>query len=280
MHNKRVDNKAFYAREICPSVWRITSCFVNVYLVIGEKKAAVIDAGYGFSDLQRFVRQITDKPLVLLLTHGHFDHAPGLGYFDCDIYLHPADQEVLNRHLQSEIMGAAFSAPKIERIVMPWHRPIDKDFSVEALLALQDKKILNLADGMEFDLGGLTLRAIHLPGHTKGSVGFLLPEKKLLFAGDAVNGNLFLQLPESTMLSEYIRTLYKTKDLDFEWFCQGHGKPVPKDNLDDFIYVAEHLEFASGKLEKGGTLFSQSEIRNCRDRKRHAGIVIAKDKIG
>ncbi len=47
------------------------------YLVIGKERAAFIDTGYGFGDLNAFARQFTDLPLLVLNTHGHLDHAGG-----------------------------------------------------------------------------------------------------------------------------------------------------------------------------------------------------------
>lgn len=279
MKQRIVDDRSFKAAELYPGVWRIQSCFVNMYLIIGAERVALVDTGYGFADLSAFVRKITDKPLTVLLTHGHLDHGCGIRQFDCNIYLHPADGEVLHRHNQREVLETGFLGAKMERLLKPWRRPIAKDFDRNAYFAEPQKPVKDLIENMVFDLGGITLRAVELPGHTPGSVGFLLPEYGIIFAGDAMNGNLFLQFPESTPLSVYKQTLYKAKTLDFATILQGHGGAEPKSRLDDFIYVAEHLDFSTGKIQKGGIVFAQSEIRNCRDKSRHAGIVIAEEKL-
>lgn len=64
----------------------------NVYttLIIGEEKALLIDTGYGFGDLAGFVRTLTDKPLEVVLTHGHTDHCGGNSQFPI-VYMNMMD---------------------------------------------------------------------------------------------------------------------------------------------------------------------------------------------
>ena len=51
------------------------------YLVTGTDKALVIDTMYGQEDLKEAVKTLTDLPLMLVNTHGHFDHTYGNLYF-------------------------------------------------------------------------------------------------------------------------------------------------------------------------------------------------------
>ena len=74
-----------------------------------------------------------------------------------------------------------------------------------------------------FDLGGITLEVVEVPGHTHGSIGLLYKEEKIFFAGDAMNPFLWLFAPEATMLSEYKATLRKADGLDFEALVVSHG---------------------------------------------------------
>ena len=77
------------------NIYRIqeNSSFMNVdsYLVCGEEKAAVID-GLGIAEgLYECAKKLTDKPLCMIVTHGHPDHCgKGMQEFmeaGCDIYL-------------------------------------------------------------------------------------------------------------------------------------------------------------------------------------------------
>src|SRR5215207_10158385 len=88
----------FAAERLTRRVVRISDRLgVLMYLVIGRERAVLIDSGFGVGDLRAFLGALTDRPLTVLLTHGHVDHAFGAGWFE-DVRMHPADREVLETH--------------------------------------------------------------------------------------------------------------------------------------------------------------------------------------
>ncbi|MCJ7550582.1 MAG: MBL fold metallo-hydrolase, partial [Anaerolineae bacterium] len=54
----------------------------SVFLLIGQDKAMLIDTGMGIGDLRGAVRKITDKPLVVVISHGHVDHTGNARQFE------------------------------------------------------------------------------------------------------------------------------------------------------------------------------------------------------
>ena len=73
-----------------PGVWLIAEPgHVNSYLVEGDERAALIDAGTGIAPLAPVVRRLTDRPVTVVLTHNHFDHVGGAHEFD-RVAIHPA----------------------------------------------------------------------------------------------------------------------------------------------------------------------------------------------
>ena len=61
-----------------PDTWVL--CYhgtLYCYLLVGEEKAMLIDTAYGVGDLRAMVASITDKPVMVCNTHGHFDHTGG-----------------------------------------------------------------------------------------------------------------------------------------------------------------------------------------------------------
>lgn len=72
-----------------------------MYLVNGSERSLLIDTCVGAGNLRDFVERLTEKPLTVLLTHGHIDHAMGAPEFtgndgkpECEIYMNHADTEI------------------------------------------------------------------------------------------------------------------------------------------------------------------------------------------
>ena len=64
---------------IADKTWLISDYYLdNYYLAVGDKKAALIDTGCGIGNVLDEVREITDLPVEVLLTHGHLDHCGGM----------------------------------------------------------------------------------------------------------------------------------------------------------------------------------------------------------
>ena len=182
-------NVKFTIRFAAPNIWQINEQGagqdVDCYLVIGNERAVLIDSLMSRGDrrLYDIVREKTDLPISVLHTHGHGDHvgAELQEFIDagCDVYVSPKDNEILGQ------FGASY--------------PADAFKPLEA--------------GMAFDLGGRKLEVFEVPGHTKGSVAFLDRERRQLFSGDTVgSGHIWLQLPTSTKLSEFVENLKKFEE--------------------------------------------------------------------
>ncbi len=72
----KIDNTTFSISEY--KHWEQT----HSYLLIGEKKALLIDTGLGVSNIKNVVLSITNKPIQAVTTHVHWDHIGGHKNFD------------------------------------------------------------------------------------------------------------------------------------------------------------------------------------------------------
>ena len=67
----------------------------SIFLFVGKERALLLDTGCGIGDLKGVIRKITDKPYIVIASHGHMDHIGGAGAFD-ELYINPADNYFLD----------------------------------------------------------------------------------------------------------------------------------------------------------------------------------------
>lgn len=230
--------KSIYTvRELEPGIFRIENSAVFMDLIVGSHHALLFDTGYGYGDLKALIRSVTELPLYVVNSHGHVDHACGNAQFG-GACIHPADMDLCREHNSPQMRRAELDAAQVPM-----------DFDLDAHLRLGPGELSPTGEGDTFDLGGVTLKVVHLPGHTAGSIGLWCPEKKLLYVGDAMNCFVWLFLPEAQALGTYIRTLHKAAELPFTHMIQSHEpEPVPKRKLWDYLDLAEHLDFEAGTI--------------------------------
>ena len=189
----------FEHEKISPTTTRIRAPGMELmYLVEGTEKAALIDTGSGLGFLRACVEQLTDKPIIVLLTHGHVDHAMGAGEFE-EVYMNHADDYIYVQHADMGFRrdGLFLCTQKVE--------------DAEIIPAKPLETIHQMAGGDSFDLGGLHIDIYDLPGHTRGSVVMLIREERVLLLGDACNYLTFLHEPYSTTVREYKENLEAVK---------------------------------------------------------------------
>lgn len=222
----------FYSEKISPRITRIRDgSDVCEYLIEGNERAALIDTGYGIGDLKGYVESLTDKPYDVFVTHGHVDHAAGAAQFE-KVYMHPADQALFEVHCEVAFrkeMVESHTGLKLE----------DADY-----LPKREAPFTDLEDGMEVDLGGLTVTFLHIPGHTQGMMVPLVKEERTVFFGDACGVGVLLMLPEAGTVAEYLESLKKLKKYEpyYDVVLRQHGTCTSTPHvLEDNIENCENI---------------------------------------
>ena len=158
------------------------------YLILGEKRAVLFDAGTGFRNIVPVVRSLTNLPVTVIASHLHFDHVGALGRFDKTAMV---DEPALRARVRDsrltlrryEFLGFA------DRLPIPTFR-VDEWWAPDSTV----------------DLGGRRLRVLATPGHTPTSVSLYDEDRRQLFAGDFIYpGELYAFLPGASR-SAYLAT--------------------------------------------------------------------------
>ena len=199
---------------------------VNCYLVAAVAGFVLIDSGTPEK------RKALDAELedagcspgtlrLIVLTHGDYDHAGNAAYlrdkYDTEIAMHPDDAGRVERadwswNLKPKPDKFGF----LFRIVALFIRPGEFD-TFQPDVILEDQQNLS---GY-----GLEATVLHLPGHTKGSIGILTADKAL-FCGDLMDsmGGPSLEFFIDDMTAA-TASLEKLRSLETDRIYPGHGKP-------------------------------------------------------
>jgi len=227
--------------EIKPGVTLLRDRDANIYVVEGKTSALVVDSGYGFLDLKSQIEEITRKPIIAVCTHGHIDHAFGGHHFDV-IYMSREELPIYEKHTI------------FKKYIVENHAPDVKVLSKEALeewYRAKPKRIEFIEPGDLLDIGDNILEIVSLKGHTPGSIGILDRKHRILFSGDGLCNYIWMQLPESSYLSEYYEILNSLSayEEDFDFICNGHSQvPLPAAFIEQMKETINDLfEGAQGK---------------------------------
>ena len=120
MNNGKGLTRLYPMVQIDKGTWEIDEFDIaSMFLLEGEERAMLIDTGMGVGDLRGAVEMITDKPLVVVHTHGHIDHTGNARQFD-EIWLHPADRRRIVRAIEIyELTGKTITQHDRETRLLP-----------------------------------------------------------------------------------------------------------------------------------------------------------------
>jgi len=193
-----------------------------IYLIHCNGESALVDAGCGRS-MKRLFSNIDECGIdpqtirYLLITHCHYDHTGGAAairkQLHCKTVAHELDAGFLEAG-DSAVTAAEWYGSEITPV------PIDLKLSVPQTDILVGEK---------------TVTALHMPGHSPGSVVFLTESdgKKVLFGQD-VHGPLAPVLKSNR--EDYLNSLKKLMDLNADILCEGHfGIYTGKESVRKFI---------------------------------------------
>jgi hydroxyacylglutathione hydrolase len=145
----------------------------NCWVLATEPGSECVVIDPGMPDVSLALEEILQrhnlKPVAVIATHGHLDHTfsiqPIADGYEIPTYIHSEDRAYL-------------SAPE---------KLLSEEFAstVAEMNFVEPSQVRELRNGEVIDLVGLSFRAIHAPGHTRGSLMFEVSEQ-VLVSGDVL----------------------------------------------------------------------------------------------
>ncbi len=177
-----------------------TNCYI---IFVGSDNAIVVDPGGSFVAIDTVLRNNGIKNVSVLITHAHFDHILAVkelsDKYGAYIVIGKDDADSLNSENNlAEVMGLE-NLPEIR---------VDK----------------TVEDGEKFELYNIPIRVIATPGHTKGSVCYIIDDN--IFSGDTLFRESYGRTDFSSgSYSDMKKSLSKLFSLNGEYrVLPGHGE--------------------------------------------------------
>ena len=212
------ENGIYTVNKLSETTFQSDECGRDIcYLLLGEEKALLIDCSIGTGDIKSLVQSLTDLPIIVAATHAHADHT-GAGYMFGEVWVHKAECNLIFRVTNSQIWRRSLLSNRMKKQGIG---------SKNIKGRIWQAKWLPFEDGKTFELGERTVRAVHTPGHSPGSVVFVDEKEKLMFTGDNTCPVLLMKLPHAVSLEEWLAGAEKTLELakTYEpWCAHGDGR--------------------------------------------------------
>ena len=213
--------------RVADGVYQVRAIGARVTVLFAGGEALLVDAGMrGSASLiaggLNAIGISLSAVRSLVITHHHPDHASGVAELVAGRSI-----AVMAHRLEAAVLTGrdAQPSPIRNRLVALMAAPVMDRISAAPLgvdVELEDGDVVPFP---------MPVQAIHLPGHTAGSIALYLPERRLVIMGDSLQYRLAFRLsPPSGAVTENpeqaIASLEKLLALDFDAICFGHFPPM------------------------------------------------------
>ncbi len=231
---EKLDPQTFVISEY--KHWEETHC----YLLCGRERALLIDSGLGVSNVRGVVDRLTSLPVLVALTHAHWDHFGGLRHFEC-FALHEAEKDWIAGQFPLPLDVVKNSLTKI-----PCDFP--EGFNIDDYQIFRGMPRSVLHDGDRLDLGGREIRVIHTPGHSPGHCCFYEPERGYLYSGDLIYKGCLCAFYPATDPRQFYQSVRKLRNFEISRILPGHH------SLDIPVSLIWRIEEGFARIKEWGML--------------------------
>ncbi len=186
----------------------------NIWHVRGRDRDLLFDSGLGHFSLRQHVPLVTEKKLVCVASHTHFDHI-GCHHEFPHRCVHRAEAEILADPRNEWTVADRYATD--EMFIVP---PEGWDASRYRIQPAPADRILEAGDAI--DLGDRAFEVIHTPGHSPGGIALYEKKTGILLSGDIVYDGPLIDDAYHSDIADYLATLESMRGLPVTIVHGGH----------------------------------------------------------
>ncbi|MDQ0419655.1 glyoxylase-like metal-dependent hydrolase (beta-lactamase superfamily II) [Peteryoungia aggregata LMG 23059] len=208
---RRLDDDVTYICE--PHIQEFYRC--NIWHVRGRDRDMLIDSGMGVVSLREWVPLVTERDLIAVASHTHFDHIGCHHEFECRA-VHSAEADLLANPTRENTLAEPYVSDDIFDALPP-EPYCSKCYSVKRAPATR-----LLEGGDIIDLGDRQFEVIHTPGHSPGGIALYEKATEILFSGDLLYDGPLIEDAYHSNASDYYASMESLLRLKVRLVHGGH----------------------------------------------------------
>ncbi|WP_159947686.1 MBL fold metallo-hydrolase [Rhizobium sp. 18065] len=208
---RRLYDEVTYICE--PHIQEFYRC--NIWHVRGRDRDMLIDSGMGVVSLREWVPLVTERELIAVASHTHFDHIGCHHEFECRA-VHAAEADLLAKPTRENTLADPYVTDEIFDALPP-EPYCSKCYAVKRAPATRI-----LEDGDVIDLGDRQFEVIHTPGHSPGGIALYEKATEILFSGDILYDGPLIEDTYHSNASDYVASMERLLTLPVRVVHGGH----------------------------------------------------------
>ena len=187
----------------------------NVWHVRGRDSDLLVDSGMGVVSLREWVPRVSEKPLMAVASHTHFDHI-GSHHEFAERLAHPAEAALLAAPTRQNTLADPYASEEIFTRLPPGGFQATR-YAVKAAPATR-----LIEEGEVLDLGDRHFTVLHLPGHSPGGIALFEKASGILFSGDTVYDGPLVEDCYHSNPDDYLTSMRRLLELPVTVVHGGH----------------------------------------------------------
>ncbi|MDW5312609.1 MBL fold metallo-hydrolase [Rhizobium sp. PL01] len=208
---KRLDDDVTAISE--PFIQEFYRC--NIWHIRGRDRDMLVDSGMGVVSLREYVPLVTERDLIAVASHTHFDHIGCHHEFECRA-VHSAEADLLANPTRQNTLADPYVTDEIFDALPP------EPYCSKCYAVKKAPATCILEDGDVIDLGNRVFEVIHTPGHSPGGIALYEKATEILFSGDILYDGPLIEDTYHSNAGDYLASMERLLKIPARIVHGGH----------------------------------------------------------